>query len=297
MSTQRAVHRIVTAQRHHAAAAGSVLGSAAAPAAAMFLRPPSAALAQAARPYSGLCTGAADAVAHSCPSSAVAASSSVFASIRRASSGVPHRAYSSSTAHAASARRTAQPTRTAKDDNEWDKLRKSKDPFLTTLDPSTQYPKLPPNELEINNLSFQYGLPPLPSLGERIRQYNVEQSYYDRRDSRIRDHLNRLLRMKKMSKKEMLILIDQIESSHWNLSELQKAYLPETRHAEQDDQDAHRKSLQVGTGGVAYKAAYKKHLEEKLKAREANGPKAPTGDGSPKYGYRKDLVNMGPERQ
>lgn len=207
------------------------------------------------------------------------------------------RSYSSSSPLLHRNRSTPRPTRSVGEDAEWDKLRKSKDPFLTTLDPSTPFPKLQPNEFEINSLSFKYGLPPLPSMGERMQQYNIEQSYYDRRDARIRDHLQRLLRMKKLSKKEMLILIDQVETSHWNLSELQKAYLPETRHAEHDDQDAHRRSLQVGTGGVAYKAAYKKAQEEKMKAKEGKEPRLPTDDGSPKYGYRRDLVNMGPERQ
>lgn len=101
--------------------------------------------------------------------------------------------------------------------------------------------------------------------------------------------------MKRMSKKEMLILIDQIESAHWDLTELQRAYLPETQHADQDDRDAKKKGLRVGTGGIAYKAAYKAHEDEKTKRREEHGVTPPKGDGAPKYGYRKDLANMGPE--
>jgi hypothetical protein len=173
--------------------------------------------------------------------------------------------------------RRSLPTRTAGHDAEWDKVRKHRDPRVTTLDPSTPMPKLAPNEFEINTLSFKYGLPPLPSLTDRVNAYNVDQSYYDRRDLRIRDHLDRLLRMSRMSMKEMLILIDQIESSHWNLVELQRAYLPEVEHASKDD--------------------YKKRLEEKEKARAENGakPRKDTDDAMPKYGYRRDLANMGPE--
>lgn len=146
-------------------------------------------------------------------------------------------------------------------------------------------------------MSFRYGLPPLTPLNERIQAYNVDQSYYDRRDGRIRDHLDRLLRMKKLSKKEMLILIDQIESSHWNLTELQKAYLPEIRHFDQEEEEVHRKALMIGTGGVAWKAAYKKAEEEKAKRRAEKGVTEPKDNGEPKYGYRKDLANFGPERQ
>lgn len=285
MSTQRAVHRLVSAQR----------ASAAAPA----VRQAWAAITRSARPYSVLCAAAADAAAHTtaAQSAAVTPSSLSHASLssvrRAAPSGV--RAFSTARALQRS-KHTATPTRTAKHDDEWDLIRKTKDPFLTTLDPSTPYPRLPPNEFEMNSLSFQYGLKPLPSLTDRIRKYNVEQSYYDRRDARIRDHLDRLLRMKKLSKKEMLILIDQIETSHWNLTELQKAYLPESRHADQDDDDVHRRALRVGVGGLAYKAAYKARLEEKKKRRETEGVKV-NGDGSSKYGYRKDLAQFGPERQ
>jgi hypothetical protein len=190
------------------------------------------------------------------------------------------------------------PPRSRRHDQEWDKLRSHRDPLITTVDPGTKAPKLPPNDYELDQLSFRYGLPALPTIADRVAAYKVEQSYYDRRDARIRDHLDRLLRMKTLSKKEMLILIDQVETSKWNLAEMQKAYVPETRHAEQDEIDAHRKTLQLGTGGIQHKADYRKKKEEKKAARAAGTPvKQPKTDGLPKYGYRRDLANLGPESQ
>lgn len=275
MSTQRAVHRAVLASGRvpsvgHVGVSSALAGSPASSASqllphAQLLRHAWTSVNQAARPYA--CAG-------------VRRYSTTPAPLGRSS-------------HA-----TRPPTRGPAEDAEWDRVRKSRDPFLTTLDPATTFPTLPPNEREINQLSFRYGLPPLPALGERIQQYNVEQSYYDRRDRRIRDHLNRLLRMKKLSKREMLILIDQLENSHWDLRELQSAYLPEVRHALQDERAIHMKALRVGVGGTALIARYKKQQEEKAKRRTEKGVIPPNnGDGTQKYGYRKDLVNMGPERQ
>ena len=187
------------------------------------------------------------------------------------------------------------PTRTAKHDAEWDKVRSHRDPRITTVDPAAPLPGLPPNDLEIDRLAFRYGLAPLPTIHQRLANYSVEQSYYDRRDARIRDHLDRLLRMKHLSKKEMLILIDQVETSKWNLTEMQKAYVPESHHALMDERDVHRKSLLLGTGGIQNKLNYKKKREEKKAAKKAGNITPPTGDGEPKYGYRRDLANLGPE--
>jgi hypothetical protein len=131
-----------------------------------------------------------------------------------------------------------------------------------------------------------------------MQTYSVEQAYYERRDARIRDHLGRLLRMKALSKAEMLILIAQVEEAHWNLDTMKRAYVPELHHAARDERDDHIKSLQLGTGGVAVRAEYRKKKDEKRAARKAGEPvKPPKGDGESKYGYRRDLCNIGPECQ
>jgi len=188
------------------------------------------------------------------------------------------------------------PTRGSRHDAEWDKLRTHRAPHITTVDPATKPPALPPNDLELDQLSFRYGLPPLPTLQERLQTYSVEQAYYERRDARIRDHLGRLLRMKALSKAEMLILIAQVEEANWNLDTMQRAYVPELHHAARDEQDDHIKSLQLGTGGVAVRAEYRKKKDEKRAARkEGKEVKPPKGDGESKYGYRRDLANIGPE--
>lgn len=230
-------------------------------------------------------------------SAAAASSSSLSAGLRAFHAGAPLCAPSGRTAQHRPRNHGARslPTRTARHDAEWDKVRSHRDPLITTVDPAAPLPSLPLNDLEIDKLAFRYGLAPLPTIQQRMATYSIEQSYYDRRDARIRDHLDRLLRMKHLSKKEMLILIDQVETSKWNLTEMQKAYVPETHHAQMDERDVHRKSLLLGTGGIQNKLNYKKKREEKKAAKKAGNITPPTGDGEPKYGYRRDLANLGPE--
>lgn len=199
-------------------------------------------------------------------------------------------------------RASGVPYRHTRHDAIWDQLRK-RPKRLTTVDPDTPKVELSPNEFELNQLSLEYGLTPLPTIPQRRAAYEEDQHFYVRRDARIRQHLNRLLRMRKLSKKEMLILLDQIEYSKWNLDYLQKAYLPEIKHHAEEEEELHRKSLRVGTGGQAYAEMMRKHEEEKRAKRKENGPKERKphkkwdipNDGESKFGYRKDLANTGPE--
>lgn len=102
---------------------------------------------------------------------------------------------------------------------------------------------LTPDHLELNRLGLQFGLPPMPTLQDRENKYTSEQDYYDRRDARIREHLDRLLRMKSLSKKEMLILIDQIEQSKWSVDRVSRQYLKPFFRA--DDQERRDKIIKM----------------------------------------------------
>jgi len=238
----------------------------------------------------------------------VSLSSSSFglSSIRRISP-IGSRSFASSSSSSSAPIPPPQPLRGPKHESEWALLRNMPNPRITTVNPTKPLTQLRPNDAELAALSSKYGLPPLPTLEEREARYRIEQAYYDRRDARIRAHLDRLLRMPKLSKNEMLILIDQVESSRWNLKELARAYIPETSHAEKEEREDARKMMRSGSGAAAFLAEYKARQEAKREKKEAakaageprkRKPAKPgeiPNDGEAKYGYRSDLVNFGPE--